>query len=87
MWFKRRVYLDIAAGISGNPSSPHEEGRRAKAVLEEARVSIARLTEVAPDDVIFTSSATESNALAILGRIRALRVRSEEHTSELQSQR
>ncbi len=73
MWFKRRAYLDVAAGIGGNPSSSHEEGRRAKAVLEEARVSIARLTEVAPDDVIFTSGATESNALAILGSIRALR--------------
>lgn len=64
---KARTYLDIAAGISGNPSSPHEEGRHAKKMLEDARTDIARLTEVQSDDVIFTSGATEANALAILG--------------------
>lgn len=68
---KKRVYLDHAAGISGNPSSPHEEGRRAKKMLEDARTTIARLAEVQPDDVIFTSGATESNALAILGSVRS----------------
>lgn len=73
MWWKKRIYLDYAAGVEGNPSSPHEEGRQAKAVLEEARTIIARLVEVQSDDVIFTSGATESNALAILGTIRALR--------------
>jgi cysteine desulfurase len=66
-WKKERTYLDVAAGVSGNPSSPHEEGRRAKQMLEDARTSIARLVEVQPDDVIFTSGATEANALAILG--------------------
>ncbi len=73
MFSNRRVYLDNAAGISGNPSSPHEEGRHAKDMLESARTIIARLTETQPDDVIFTSGATESNALAILGYVRALR--------------
>ncbi|MBU6388667.1 aminotransferase class V-fold PLP-dependent enzyme [Patescibacteria group bacterium] len=67
MLWKRRTYLDTAAGVSGNPSSPHEEGRRAKQMLEDARTVIARLCEVQSDDVIFTSGATESNALAILG--------------------
>jgi len=70
--FNSRVNLDCAAGLSGpgragNPSSPHTEGRRAKQMLEDARTVIARLVEVQPDDVIFTSGATESNALAILG--------------------
>lgn len=41
-------------------------------MLEDARTTIARLTEVQSDDVIFTSGATESNALAILGHVRAL---------------
>ena len=72
--FNRRTYLDAAAGISGNPSSPHEEGRKARERLEGARVAIARLIEVQPDDIIFTSGATESNALAILGHVRALRL-------------
>ncbi|MBI5405718.1 aminotransferase class V-fold PLP-dependent enzyme [Candidatus Kaiserbacteria bacterium] len=74
MFWKRRTYLDSAAGMSGNPSSPHEEGRRAKQMLEEARTTIARLVEVQSDDVIFTSGATEANALAILGYVRALRL-------------
>jgi len=72
--FNRRTYLDFASGIGppagrhgGNPSSPHEEGRRAKEILENARITIARLIEVQPDDVIFTGGATEANALAILG--------------------
>ncbi len=75
MFWKKRTYLDYAAGVGGNPSSPHEEGRNAKKILEDARTAIARLIEVQPDDVIFTSGATESNALAILGHVRALRQR------------
>ena len=43
-------------------------------MLEDARAVIARLVEVQQDDVIFTSGATESNALAILGVVRALRL-------------
>lgn len=73
LWKKKRTYLDVAAGAEGNPSSPHEEGRQAKRVLEDARTSIARLIEVQSDDIIFTSGATEANALAILGHVRALR--------------
>jgi len=42
-------------------------------MLEDARTSIARLVEVQANDVIFTSGATEANALAILGHVRALR--------------
>jgi len=72
LWKKKRTYLDCAAGVSGNPSSPHEEGRKAKKILEDARTTVARLLEVQSDDVIFTSGATESNALAILGHVRAL---------------
>ena len=75
MFWRRRTYLDRAAGVTGNPSSPHEEGRQARSMLEDSRRTIARLTEVQPDDVIFTSGATESNALAILGYARALRQR------------
>ena len=67
MFWRRRIYLDYAAGASANPSSPHDEGRHAKRMLEDARMTIARLVEVQPDDVIFTSGATEANALAILG--------------------
>ncbi len=75
MFGKRRIYLDAAAGESGNPGSPHAEGRAAKARLEAAREKVARLCEVKTDDVVFTSGATESNALAILGVVRAARKR------------
>ncbi len=75
MWGKKRVYLDVAAGMAGNPSSPHMEGRTARERLERARKEVARLVEVQSDDVIFTSGATEANALAILGHVRALRAR------------
>lgn len=71
MFSKRRTYLDYAAGVSANPSSPHAEGRRAKKALEDARTLIARLVEVKSEDVVFTSGATESNALAILGLLKA----------------
>jgi cysteine desulfurase len=73
MFTKKRAYLDHAAGVSGNASSPHEEGRQAKARLEAAREQIARHIEVKVDDIVFTSGATESNAIAILGYVRAAR--------------
>ncbi|MDD2657541.1 MAG: aminotransferase class V-fold PLP-dependent enzyme, partial [Candidatus Pacebacteria bacterium] len=73
MLWKKRIYLDVAAGMSGNASSPHEEGRRSREQLEGARTDIARLLEVQSDDVIFVSGATEGNALAMLGHVRALR--------------
>ena len=71
MFWKRRTYLDYAAGVVGNPSSPHYEGRRAKQMLEDARTAIARLVEGQSEDIIFTSGATEANALAILGVVRS----------------
>ncbi len=69
MFKKKRLYLDAAAGVSANASSPHAEGRAAREELEAARVRIARLVEAKPDDVLFTSGATEANALAILGTV------------------
>lgn len=68
--FNKRTYFDCASGMSGNPSSPHAEGRRSREQLEGARKEIARLVEVQSDDVIFTSGATEANALAILGLLK-----------------
>lgn len=60
--------LSSALPIFGNPSSPHTEGRAARAMLDAARVPIARLAGVKERAVLFTSGATEANALAILGR-------------------
>lgn len=51
----------------GNPSSVHAVGMRAKEVLEESRATIAGALGVEPDEVYFTSGATESNNLAVRG--------------------
>jgi len=67
----KRAY-ERAATIWGNPSSPHEEGRTAHEVLEEARRTIARMGGVKADSVIFTSGATEANGIAIQGHVKAL---------------
>lgn len=48
-----------------NPSSPHAPGRRARALLEEAREQVATLLGVAPGQVTFTSSGTEALNLAL----------------------
>ena len=44
----------------GNPSSAHALGRTAKQELEQARQTIARCLNCEPDEVYFTSGATES---------------------------
>ncbi len=51
----------------GNPSSVHAAGKRAKAVLEEARADVADALGVDAHEVYFTSGATESNNLAVRG--------------------
>ncbi|HTQ02642.1 MAG TPA: cysteine desulfurase family protein [Polyangiaceae bacterium] len=51
----------------GNPASVHGAGRRARAVLDDARAVIAELLERDPRDVLFTSGGTEANNLALAG--------------------
>lgn len=51
----------------GNPSSAHAAGRAARRALEDARETVARLLGASPDEVTFTSGATEANNLAIFG--------------------
>jgi cysteine desulfurase len=52
---------------SANASSLHAEGRRARAVVEEARERVASLLMARPRDVVFTSGGTEAIAAAIHG--------------------
>jgi len=54
-----------ALSLPGNPSSIHAEGRAARHLIEEAREDVARLVGARPAEVIFTSSGTEANALAL----------------------
>jgi len=55
-------------GVFGNPSSIHAEGRRARAALEKARDTVAGFVGAAdPSEIIFTSSGTEADNMAIVG--------------------
>ena len=51
----------------GNPSSVHAAGREARAGVDDARDRLADLLGAKPHELIFTSSGTESNNLAVLG--------------------
>jgi cysteine desulfurase len=63
----RDAMLPYTGGAFGNPASPHQAGRRARQALEDARERVAALVGAFPDEVVFTSGATESNNLAIFG--------------------
>lgn len=55
-------------GAHGNPSSVnHAYGRRARALVEKARVQVAAAIGARPECIVWTSGATESNNLALLG--------------------
>ena len=59
------------AGTFGNPSSAHAYGAAAAQRIELARAQVAALIGAAADEIVFTSGATESNNLAMLGAARA----------------
>lgn len=58
-------YLSIEFGNAG--SRTHEFGQRAKQAVQRARDQVADVVKCERDEVVFTSGATESNNLAILG--------------------
>lgn len=60
-----------ALEVFGNPSSVHAAGRAARDLLDGARDRVARALGAAPAELVFTSGATESAALAIRGALGA----------------
>jgi cysteine desulfurase len=60
-----------SSGDFGNPSSSHALGAAAAARVAHARAQVAALLGAAAEEIVFTSGATESNNLAILGVARA----------------
>ncbi|MDX6444424.1 MAG: cysteine desulfurase [Blastocatellia bacterium] len=58
-------YLTIEFGNAG--SRTHQYGTKAKQAVQCAREQVAAVVDATPDEVVFTSGATESNNLAILG--------------------
>lgn len=69
----RDAMLPYLGEVFGNPSSVHQVGRRARALLDDARDRVARVWRCKPSEVVFTSGGTESNNLAVLGAARLAR--------------
>ena len=67
----REAMEPFLARYYGNPSSVHAAGREARAAVDDARDRLADLLGAKPHELIFTSSGTESNNLAVLGLARA----------------
>ncbi len=65
----------LAVEEFANPSSSHAAGRRAARRVERAREQLAEAIDALPEEIVFTSGATESNNLAILGVAAAARQR------------
>lgn len=81
----KRIYLDANAGApllpeardavlsaldaAANASSIHAEGRRARAIVETARYEVASAVGARPENVIFTSGASEAATLALTPRL------------------
>jgi cysteine desulfurase len=65
-----------SAGDFANPSATnHEPGRRARARIEQARADVAELVGAMPEQIVWTSGATEADNLAVLGAARFHRAR------------
>ena len=80
-----RAALLAALDVTGNPYSVHAAGRAARKIMEDARDAIAARFGARPADVVFTSGATEADALALhaLGAGRRLIVGATEHDAIL----
>jgi len=62
---------EVRSRPRANPSSLHRPGREARALLERARARVATLLGVQPEEVFFVRGGTESDNLALQGRILA----------------
>jgi cysteine desulfurase len=78
----RRAML-AALDVVGNPSSPHAEGRRVRAIVEDAREEVAALVGAKPSEVVFTSGATEANNAVMAAGWEAILLAGIEHDSVL----
>ncbi|MFZ1103555.1 MAG: cysteine desulfurase family protein, partial [Hyphomicrobiaceae bacterium] len=78
-----RTAMLAALDIVGNPSSPHAEGRRVRAIVEDAREEVAALVGAKPTEVVFTSGATEANNAVVAGGWEAILLADIEHDSVL----
>ncbi|MCX7743565.1 MAG: cysteine desulfurase [Flavobacteriales bacterium] len=79
------VMVNVMNDCFGNPSSIHEHGRKARAIIEKSRKKIAELLNASPAEIFFTSGGTEADNMAIrqpiedLGIKRIITTRIEHH--------
>ncbi|MFL5300871.1 MAG: cysteine desulfurase family protein [Anaeromyxobacteraceae bacterium] len=66
-----KVAVAAALEVFGNPASVHAAGRAARDLLDRARGQVAAALGAQPSEIVFTSGATESAALAIRGALAA----------------
>jgi cysteine desulfurase len=78
-----RAAMLAALDLVGNPSSPHADGRRARAIVEDAREQVAALVNAKPAEVVFTSGGTEANNAVMVAGWDAIIVSGVEHDSVL----
>ena len=78
-----RAAMLEALEATGNPSSVHGEGRRARAIIETAREQVAALVGAKPSEVVFTSGASEANNCVMAAGWKTICVSAIEHDSVL----
>ena len=61
------IFIKTTKEEFANPNSNHELGLKAKEIIDDSTKKIAELLNVLPEEIIYTSGATESNNLAIRG--------------------
>lgn len=61
------VMYPIYNDVFGNPSSVHSFGRKARQLLDEARLVMAQSIQANEKEIIFTSGGTEADNLALMG--------------------
>ncbi len=71
----RDALLPFLGEVWGNPSSVHHVGRKARALLDDARDRAAKFLGAKPSEIIFTCGGTEANNLAIFGTARLLKAK------------
>ena len=63
----RELIYQLSENIYGNPSSLHKEGQKARKYIEEARERIAMYLGAKANEIVFTSSGSEANNMALKG--------------------
>lgn len=60
-------FIKVSKEYIANPNSSHKLGVKSKELIDECTIKIAKILNVLPSEIIYTSGSTESNNLAIKG--------------------